>query len=79
MTIHESHYDEDNGILYVEFSTRKDRDKFYRILELNYDEVEFYSPDIIEKEDMINFDESQIIELINEYLKENELPNEIVL
>lgn len=79
MTIHDYYYNEDSGRLYVEFSTRKDRDKFYRVLELEYDEVEFYSPDIITEEDLLDIDESYIIEILNEYLKENELPDEIVL
>jgi hypothetical protein len=79
MTIHDFYYNEDNGRLYVEFSTRKDRDKFYRVLELDFEDVEFYSPDIITEEDLTDIDESYIIEIITEYLKENELPDEIVL
>ena len=79
MIIHEYFYNEDNRRLYVEFSTRKDGDKFYRILELDYEEVEFYSPDIIVEEDLVEIGKSFIVDVIIEYLKENDLPDEIVL
>jgi hypothetical protein len=46
---------------------------------MNFEDVEFYSPDIITEEDLTDIDESYIIEIITEYLKENELPDEIVL
>lgn len=79
MIVHEFYYNEDNRRLYVEFSTRKDKDKFYRVLELDYDEIEFYSPDIIIEDDLTDIDESFIIDVITEYLKDNDLPDEIVL
>jgi hypothetical protein len=79
MTIHEYFYNEDNKRLYIEFSTRKDGDRFYRILELDYDEVEFYSPEIISEEDLLDIEKSHIIDVILEYLKDNDLPSEIVL
>jgi hypothetical protein len=80
MKIQEHYYNEDNGRLYVEFSTKKDGDKFYRILELDYEEIEFYSPTIIYEEDLLGeIDESLIIDIIFEYLKDNDLPDEIVL
>lgn len=79
MIIHEYFYNEDNRRLYVEFSTRKDGDKFYRVLELDYEEVEFYSPDIIVEEDLVEIGKSFIVDVIIEYLKENDLPDEIVL
>jgi hypothetical protein len=80
MKIHEQYYNEDNRRLYVEFSTRKDGDKFYRILELDFEEIEFYSPTIIYEEDLLEeIEESLIIDVILEYLKDNDLPDEIVL
>lgn len=79
MTIHEYFYNEDNGRLYVEFSTKKDRDEFYRVLELDYEEIEFYSPEILIKEDLIDIEKSFIVDVILGYLKDNDLPNEIVL
>jgi hypothetical protein len=79
MTIHEYFYNENNKRLYIEFSTRKDGDRFYRILELDYDEVEFYSPEIISEEDLLDIEKSFIVDVILEYLKDNDLPSEIVL
>lgn len=79
MTIHEYFYNEDNRRLYVEFSTRRDGDRFYRVLELDYEEIEFYSPDIIVEEDLVEIGKSFIVDVILEYLKDNDLPDEIVL
>jgi hypothetical protein len=79
MTIHEYYYNEDSRRLYVEFSTRKDGDRFYRVLELDYEDIELYSPDIIIEEDLMEIEEDYIIEVISEYLKSNDLPDEIVL
>lgn len=79
MIIHESYYNENNGRLYIEFSTDEDGDSFYRILELSYDEVEFYSPDIINEEDLLEIDDDYVSELIKQYLTNNDLPDEIIL
>jgi hypothetical protein len=79
MTIHEYFYNEDSRRLYVEFSTEKDADGFYRVLELDYEDVELYSPDIIVEEDLLDIEEDYIIEVILEYLKSNDLPDEIIL
>lgn len=79
MTIHEFYYNQDSQRLYVEFSTEEDGDKFYRVLELDYEQVEFYSPNIIIEEDLLEIEESLINDVIFEYLKDNDLPDEIVL
>ena len=79
MKIHEFYYNEDTRRLYVEFSTKNDGDKFYRVLELDYSEIEYYSPDIISEEDIVDIDKSSIIEIINQYLNDNDLPEEIIL
>ena len=79
MVIHESYYNEDNGRLYIEFSTDEDGDSFYRILELSYDEIEFYSPNIIDEEDLLEIDNEYISELIKQYLTNNDLPEELTL
>jgi hypothetical protein len=79
MTIHEYYYNEDNRRLYVEFSTRKDSDKFYRILELDFADIELYSPEIIDEYDLNEIEEDFIIDLINQYLIDNDLPDEIIL
>jgi hypothetical protein len=79
MKIHEFFYNEDTRRLSIEFSTRKDGDKFYRVLELDFSEIEYYSPEIICEEDLKEIDKSFIIELINQYLEDNNLPEEIFL
>jgi hypothetical protein len=79
MKIHEFYYNEDNRRLYVEFSTKQDGDRFYRILDLSFDEIEYYSPDIIVEEDLHEIDEDYVIDLISQYLTENDLPDEIFL
>jgi hypothetical protein len=76
MNIIEYYYNDDTRRLYVEFSTKEDGDLYYRELELGFDDVEYYSPEIIEEEDLENIDEEFIIELINQYIKENDLPEE---
>lgn len=79
MKIHTFYYNEDNRRLYVEFSTKKDGDRFYRILDLTYDDAEFYSPEIITEIDLVDADDSLVIEIITQYLKENDLPEELIL
>jgi hypothetical protein len=79
MTIHEYYYNDDNRVLYVEFSTKEDGDAFYRVLELNYEDIVYYSPQIIEEGDLDDIDEDFIIELINGYSDENGLPEELTL
>ena len=79
MIIHEFYYNDDNRTLYIEFSTDEDGDNFYRILNLIFEDVEYYSPEIIVEEDMEDIDEDFVIELINQYSKENDLPEEKTL
>ncbi len=47
MNIHEYYYNENGKNLYIEFSTKEDGDSFYRILELEYQDVIYYSPNIV--------------------------------
>jgi hypothetical protein len=79
MIIHEYYYNEDTRRLYVEFSTKEDVDRFYRVLELDFENIEYYSPEIIEEYDLRDIEKDFVIELINQYLKENDLPDEIIL
>jgi RNAse (barnase) inhibitor barstar len=79
MRIHDYFYNEDTKRLYIEFSTIKDEDKFYRILDLDYSEIEYYSPELITEDDLIEMDISFLINLINVYINENGEPNEIIL
>ena len=76
MNILEYYYNDDNKMLYVEFSTDEDGDSYYRVLKLNYNDIEFYSPRIIDDEDI---DEDFVIDLIKQYLLDNDLPEELSL
>ena len=79
MNILEYYYNDDNRMLYVEFSTEEDGESYYRVLKLNYDDIEFYSPEIIDEDDMDGIDEDFVIDLIKQYLLDNDLPEEISL
>ena len=79
MIIHEFYYNDDNRTLYIEFSTDEDGDNFYRVLNLGFEDIEYYSPDIVVENDMEDIDEEFVIELINQYSKENDLPEEKTL
>jgi hypothetical protein len=73
------YYYSDNGMLYVEFSTKEDGDKYYRVLELSFEDIEYHSPTIIIKSDLNDIDEDFVKELIEQYLLENDLPEEVSL
>jgi hypothetical protein len=77
MHIHEYFYG--NRRLYIEFSTNQDGDEFYRVLELDYDDVILYSPEIIIEEDLNEIEEDFVIEVINQYIIENDLPEQLSL
>lgn len=77
MNIIDYYYESRN--LNVEFSTIDDGDKFYRTLNLSFDDIQYYSPTIIIEKDLYNIDEDFVIDLLNQYLKENDLPEEETL
>ena len=79
MNIHEYYYNENGKNLYIEFSTKEDGDGFYRVLELEYQDVMYYSPDIVTEDEIHDVDEDFIIELIEQYLLSNDLPEELSL
>lgn len=79
MNIHEFYYDQDRQSLYVEFSTKKDTDTYFRRIDISYRDIEYYAPTIITKHDMDEIDANFIIELLGEYFKENDLPEEELL
>jgi len=79
MKIHEYYYNEDTRRLNVEFSIKKDEDKFYRIIDFDFSDIIYYAPYIISEEDLKEIDKSFVIDLLNQYLKDNDLPEEIIL
>lgn len=74
MIIREFYLNEEAGNLYIEFSTEEDGDDFYRVLELSKDDVDYYSPSIIDED--VEIDEDFVTDIILEYLKHNDLPTE---
>lgn len=70
------YYDEISQILSVEFSLKEDGDDFYRSLELEFSDIEFYSPDIVEEEDLLDIDKSFVKDLLKEYLNQNDPPEQ---
>jgi hypothetical protein len=79
MNILEFYYNDTNRMLYVEFSTVGDEDKFYRVLELGFQDIEYYYPEIIHEKDLEDIDEDFVIEIVTQYLNENELPEQLNL
>jgi hypothetical protein len=79
MILRNYYYDEDDGILSVEFSTKNDGDDFYRFIKIDVESIQYYSPTIISKNELNDIDEDFIIELLNEYFKDNDLPEQLIL
>lgn len=79
MTIIEYFYNDENRTLYVEFSTRRDRDRYYRVIELGFEDIEYNSPTIITEDEMNEIDGDFIIDLLTQYFEDNELPEEKTL
>lgn len=77
MYIHEYFYG--NRRLYIEFSTDQDGDEFYRVLDLDYEDIIYYSPDIVTEVDLSEIDEDFVIDVINQYINENQLPEQLSL
>jgi hypothetical protein len=76
MIIRNLNFNENTRTLYVEFSTDEDGDEYYRGLWLSIEEIEFYSPTIITEDDLYTIDEEFTLEILVEYLKDNDLPEE---
>lgn len=79
MNILEFYYNDTNRMLYVEFSTDEDSDNFYRVLELSFQDIEYYSPDIIHEKDLDDIDEDFVVSILVEYLNDNDLPEQLNL
>lgn len=79
MNIYNFYYNDNSRILHVEFSTKNDDENVYRIEEINFNDIEYYSPTIINEIDMKDIDENFISELLEEFYKYNEMPKEELL
>ena len=73
------YYDEVNRLLSIEFSLNEDGDDFYRSLEMECEDIIFYSPDIVNDNDLSDIDKTFVKDLLNEYLKQNEPPEQLLL
>lgn len=76
MNIHDYYYNEDNGMLLIELSTKEDGNEFYREIKIEFDMIKYYSPIIIDESFLTDIDGDFISDLLKEYLKENELPEQ---
>lgn len=75
MEIFEFYYDDMEQDMVILFNINADSD-LHRRINLSLDELMYYSPVILEEEDIIDCDEDIVLEILNEYLKENDLPEE---
>jgi hypothetical protein len=75
MEIFEFYYDDMEQDMIILFNINADSD-LHRKINLSLDELMYYSPVILEEEDIIDCDEDIVLEILNEYLKENDLPEE---
>jgi hypothetical protein len=78
MQIIDYYYNEDEQILEIRFTTNPHSD-FYRLSKLSIDDIFYYTPTIIEEEDLLDIDNDFVMELLNEYFNSNDLPPEQLL
>jgi hypothetical protein len=72
MELIEFYYDDSEQILEVTFTTDSEGD-YYRNIRLSLETIKYYSPSIIDG------DEDLIMEVLEEYFKENDMPEEELL
>jgi hypothetical protein len=77
MKIRDYYFSEDTNRLYVEFSTKKDGDDFYRSIELEFGIVQYYSAEIIG--DFDDVDQDVIKDVLKNYFLDHDLPEETML
>lgn len=79
MKIIDYFFNDNNQTLTVDFSTDVDKNIFYRQIELEFADIQFYSPTIITKSELRDIDEDIIIEILSGYLLNNDLPEQLSL
>ena len=67
-------FNDDYTKLYIEFTTEEDSGDEFRSLELDYWDIEYYSPCVLNKRWLQNFETEHVHELIEQYVLENGLP-----
>jgi len=76
MTIVEYTFNEETGILNVDFTLYEDDVEVDRELTFNFWDIEYYLPNITNMDDLVHITEDMVHELIKQYLKENEFLGE---
>ena len=76
MIIREFFINKDYQTLYIEFLMDEDKEDNYRTVELSFIDVIYYSPYSIEEYDIETLNVDDITEIIEEYLIENDLPEQ---
>lgn len=78
MEIIDYYYDDMDQILEVTFTTDSTGD-YYRTVKLSLETIKYYYPTHIDEEEIIDSDDDLILEILEEYFKENEMPDEEIL
>ena len=74
MEIIEFYYNESEQILEITFTAESDCD--YLNVELSLDDAKLHSPIILEEEDLDDADFDLLVDMLESYYYENELPSE---
>lgn len=73
-------YNEVSEIFNIEFSTNEDKDLYYRVLDFTFSDIQLFSSTPFDDiEDFVNTDDSEVVELLGNYLQENPLPEQLLL
>ena len=78
MEIIDFYYDDLDQILEVTFSTDSEGD-YYRSITLPLEKIKFYYPTHIDEDDIIDCDDEFVLEILEEYFKNNDMPEEEIL
>lgn len=79
MEILNTYYDEDLMSLSIDFSLPEDDGLYYRNIDLSFDLINYYSSNVVDIEDLEDIDDDFIIDIVENYLKNNDLPEQIML
>jgi len=69
-------FNEETGSLNVDFTLYEDDDEIDRELTFNFWDIEYYLPNVVSMDDLVNITEDMVTDLIVQYLKENEFLSE---
>jgi len=75
MKIIETYFNEDELILEIRFNIDPDSD-YYRSLKLSKEDIQYYSPTIIEDDEISELDNDLLIEILESYFDENDMVEE---